>query len=233
VDAAGNEINPTDSTFTYDLTAGTITISGAPNWTGHAQPFKLIHRIEDEMVIADLDISGQVSFNRPVTHVFPANDAYLSSALEMGNLQARSTDFFTQATWTNVWSNVLIGDEPLLQFDSQNYDIAVYNDGAIQERWVLIFTSNDHYKCIGENIGQIATAQSINADFAPSNPVSGVPYFIIPSGAFGLGGSVGNVFRFNTIAANYPVWVGVTVLPSAGGEIVNDTLELYIRGNGD
>jgi hypothetical protein len=231
LDANGDLVPAGASTYSADLDAGTITFASPLDLGSAVQPLTLEHRVEDAVVARLADDSGAMTVFPPLSHDFPADATYVSTAVTMGNLQARAVNLFTQETWTGEWSDARIGNEPALQFDGQHYAIEVTNDGAIRERFALILTTTTAYRCLGENLGLIAQNVSINEPFAPINPDTGNPYFTIPAGAFGLGGSVGNVFRFNTLAAGSPFGLVLTVLPGLVGALDEDSIEIYIRGN--
>lgn len=102
---------------------------------------------------------------------------------------------------------------------------------ALQERWALIFTSTTDFRIVGESVGQVGTG-TVNADTAPPNPATGAPYFTIKAAGWGGGWSQGNVLRFNTAAANYPIWIARTVLQGPAQQI-NDSFRVQIRGDID
>ena len=39
--------------------------------TGYSQPVTIEHRIEDMAVVRDVQINGEISFTRPLTHAYP------------------------------------------------------------------------------------------------------------------------------------------------------------------
>jgi len=240
-DAAGTIVPAGASTFEASLEAGTITFSASLNLSAFVQPFTFYHTIMADRVVSDVDISGRVRFSPPLQDGMPEG-AYLSSAAEMGDLQARvdMNKLFTQTTWnaaSPVWSDTRVGSEPALQFDSLNYQIAVTNAGAITERWALYFVTPTTFHCVGENLGRITTTPaSINADYAPVNPATqtdenpgGYPYFVVPAGSLN-GPSEGNALRFNTLAAKKKVWALMTVLP---GDATVTTADFSIDIIGD
>jgi hypothetical protein len=94
-----------------------------------------------------------------------------------------------------------------------------------------VFTNSTTYNIIGESVGQVGTGNMVS-DPAPNNPSTGVPYFHLDPLGWGSGWAAGNVLRFNTIAANYPVWIARTIQqgpPTAQ----NDSFTLQIRGDID
>lgn len=105
------------------------------------------------------------------------------------------------------------------------------NRGALEEKWALIFTSNTAFRVVGKSVGQIATGD-INTNLAPVNPATGVPYFTLQALGWGSGWAAGNVLRFNTAAANYPVWLARTVLQGPATAL-NDSFQLQVRGDID
>lgn len=228
-DAAGLKVET--AKFTANLDAGTVTFSDPLDLTGYTQPLTIEHRIEDMALCTDVQITGDIAISAQLTHDFAANTSYLSSALIIGDLQGRVANLFEQSTWTAVWSDVLIGSAPTSSYDDTNHPFVVTNKGAATERWAIIFTSASDFKCVGETFGQIALG-NININFAPTNPATGVPYFTIPATGWGSGWATGNVLRFNTIGANYPVWLARTTLQGPPTAFI-DNFRLQIRGDAD
>jgi hypothetical protein len=141
------------------------------------------------------------------------------------------TDFFHQSTWTNVWDDSRIGDDTTAKYNAASYPIAVRNDAAIKQRWLIKFVSSTSFVVIGETVGQIATG-NITADLTPINPLTGLPYFSIDADGWGSGWSTGNCVRFNTVAASAPIWAARCVL---SGEATNDadSFSIQVRGDAD
>lgn len=202
------------SMYSVDLDAGTLTILAGVSTTGLTAPFFLEHRIEDMVLVSDATIDGTLQFTRAISHDYPANESYVSSALEIGNLQARVYNIFEQETWLEHWLDTLEGDAPLAQFNNAAYPAVATNQGAIKQRWALIFTSSSAFKIVGEQVGQVGTGD-INTNVAPVNPLFNAPYFTLDHRAFGSGWPVGAVLRFNTDGADFPFSVVRTVLQSA------------------
>ncbi|MDH0033106.1 hypothetical protein N5D06_17985, partial [Acinetobacter sp. GD03873] len=112
------------------------------------------------------------------------------------------------------------------------YPIQVTNKGAIQERWAIVFIDTTNFRIIGEVSGQIGTG-NVNADCMPINPVTSEPYFQVKKEGWGAGGWVsGNVLRFNTIAAMYPIWCIRTVKQSEPA-VLGDNFQIMFRGDID
>lgn len=214
--------------YTRDLEAGTVTFEDV---AGYDQPITIEHRIEDMAQISDVQINGELSFTRPISHDYPAETSYVASALIAGDLRARVSHFWDQQTWDNTWTDSIQGNAAVASYNDTVYPIVVTNAGAITERWALRFTSSSSFDVIGENVGLVYQG-SINAECAPMNPVTNVPYFTIASAGWGSGWSAGNVVRMNTVGAQFPVWVVRTV--QQGPETVpNDCFTLLVRGDVD
>lgn len=213
--------------YTTDLEAGTVTFTDV---TGYSQPVTIEHRIEDMGVVREVQINGEISFTRPLTHTYPLG-SYVSSALIAGDLFARVPLVFDQASWNATWSDLLVGGAATATFNIAQYPIVVSNRGAIAERWIVRFTNTTAFEVIGENVGVIAVGNT-STDCSPVNPSTSVPYFTIPALGWGAGWATGNVLRFNTIGAQFPVWVVRTI--QQGPETVpDDTFTLLIRGDVD
>ncbi|MGD7392272.1 hypothetical protein ACQCQ2_26995, partial [Ralstonia pseudosolanacearum] len=125
--------------YASDLDAGTVTLRASPS--GMALPLVAEHRIEDMGLISDTQINGVLTLTRPLTHDYPARDSRVSSALIIGDLQARAHTLFAQQTWTGEWKDVRIGANTIAQYNETVYPVEVTNRGAIEERWALIFTN--------------------------------------------------------------------------------------------
>lgn len=223
----GNNGTVITTGYTADLEAGTVTFN---NVSGYSQPVRVEHRIEDMGLISDVQITGAITFTRPLTHTYPLG-SYVSSALVAGDLRARVSAIFDQQTWSNAWSDTVTGNSAPATFNDAVYPVAVTNRGAITERWAVVFTSSTAFNVVGENVGVIAQGNT-STDCSPTNPATGTPYFTIPATGWGLGWSAGNALRFNTVAASFPVWVARTILQ--GPETVeNDNFTLLVRGDVD
>ena len=173
-------------------------------------------RIEDRVLCADSQITGEIGINRGLSHDYPAG-SYLSTCLILGemngsqDLQGRVENIFDQKTWTAVFSDQRIGDGTDAQYNDVVYPIVVDNANAITERWAIHFTSASNIEVIGEASG-IIWSGNISTDCAPLNPRTGEPYFTIPAAGWGSGWGTGNVLRFNTVGGLAPVWFIRTVL---------------------
>jgi len=228
-DAAGALV-PT-AKYSVDLDAGTATFLDV---SGLATPLTLEHRVEDMALVSDLQIEtggkGVLTLTRGLSHAYPLG-SYVSSALVIGDMFARVGVFFSQQTWTGMWSDSRIGSNTTAQYNDTVHPVEVTNRGAIQERWMIQFTSSTNFNVIGEYSGQVDSG-SINSDCAPINPNTGTPYFTIRAVGWGLGWATGYVVRFNTVAANYPVWIARTIL-QGNASAHTDRFRLQIRGDAD
>lgn len=203
----GNDGHVIQTGYTEDLEAGTATPT---NVTGWSQPVHMEHRIEDYALIREAQIDGTITFTRPLTHNYPLG-SFVSSALRAGDLKARMSLMFDQATWDGVtFSDVLSGSAAPGTYNVGSYPMVLTNAGAITERWALRFKTTTTFDIIGEHVGNIGEG-SINTVTAPINPATGVPYFTLPVEGWGGGWAVGNVVRQNTIGAMFPFWLIRTV----------------------
>lgn len=214
--------------YTADLETGLVTFTSVASYV---QPVTIEHRIEDMAVVRDVQISGEVTFTRPMTHAYPIG-SYLSSALISSDLKARVSHLFDQATWTgSTWLDDVSGSVATGTYNSGLSPIVVTNKGAVSERWALVFTNTTTFNIVGEHVGVIGTG-SINTSLAPLNPATGVPYFTVPALGWGIGWATGNILRFNTVGAMSPVWVVRTVQqgPNTG---IQHSFTLLSRGDVD
>ncbi|MFW1815748.1 hypothetical protein ACG9X6_13970 [Acinetobacter guillouiae] len=213
----------------YDY--GEVTLSGDFALNSLTPPLNIKYRYQDMGLIRDVQISGQVTFTKPLTHNYSAKNTIVGSALVIGDMQARYSNMFSQGTWGNVWVEEPTGAPISARYNDALYPIATTNKGAIQERWALVFTDNTNFRIIGQYSGQIGTA-NINTDCEPINPVTGVPYFKIKKEGWGSGWVNNNVVFFETHAAMFPVWVIRTVKQSEPTELT-DQFQIMLRGDID
>jgi hypothetical protein len=218
--------------YEVDFNAGTIVFPVGSDITGLDQPFTVEHRIEDELMALSADISGKINLVAALMHDYPAGTSYVSSKLRKGDLFARAFGYIEQSTWTGEWSDDLIGTQPTASYNRIDYPIEVTNRGAITERWAIIFTGSTSVRVVGENVGQVLTNVSINADIAPINPQTGVPYFTIPDLGWGGGWAAGNVLRLNTAACGSAAWVSRAVLQGPP-TVASDSAVIAFRADVD
>jgi len=217
--------------YVVDYDYGKVTLSGDFALNALVAPISAAYRYQDMGLINDVQINGQITLTKPVTHNYDADNSIVGSALVVGDMFSRYTAKFAQNTWNNAWADEATGAGISANYNDALYPIAVTNKGAIQERWALIFTDNTNFRCVGEYSGQIGTG-SVNVDFAPINPVTGLPYFTVKKEGWGAGWANGNVLRFNTIAAMYPIWCIRTVKQSEPTTL-SDNFQIMYRGDID
>lgn len=228
-DASGIKV-PFDM-YTVDYDYGRFTLNGDFALNALVAPLKSKYRYQDMGLIRDVQINGQLTFTKPLTHNYEAESTVVGSALIIDEMQARYTRKFVQQTWNSLWADEAAGTPISANYNDSIYPLQVTNQGAIQERWAIVFTDATNFRCIGEYTGQIGTG-TISADFFPFNPTTNAPYFLIKKEGWGTGWASGNVLRFNTIAANYPVWVIRTVMQSEPSQI-SDQFQIMLRGDID
>jgi hypothetical protein len=224
IGADGQVIN---TGYTADLAGGTLSVSSVVGWS---QPVRIQHRIEEVLACAELSAErpDRVRFIRATQRTFPPG-AYLSSAISLGDLQARASASWEQEAWTSTWSDARIGNGPAAQYDQLAHPVEVVNRHAVTERWRLDWTSSTTVRVIGEQLGVLGS-YSILADVAPLNPATGGPYFTVRAAGFGTGWQAGNQLRINTFGAIAPFWAGLVLLPAAGTGTA-DSIELCGRGD--
>ncbi|WP_180075133.1 hypothetical protein [Acinetobacter sp. YH12254] len=218
--------------YTVDYDYGRVTLGGDFLLGNLVAPLAVKYRYQDMGLIRDVQINGQLTFTKPLTHNYDSVDTIVGSALVIGDMQARYTRKFVQQAWSSVWNDEPTGSGISANYNDSLYPLQVTNKGAIQERWAVVFTSPENFYCVGEYTGRLTLTGSTNADYAPVNPVTGVPYFTIKKEGWGTGWANGNVLRFNTVAANFPVWVIRTVKQSEPA-VLSDQFQIMLRGDID
>ncbi|MBF6987258.1 hypothetical protein [Cupriavidus sp. IK-TO18] len=231
IDSSNPPVVMNPSMYATNLDAGTLTFNGTVSTSGMVGTIYVENRIEDMSLLSDVQITGQLTLMRQLTHTYPADESRVSSALIMGDLQARRSLSFTQTTWASVFADTVSGGSPASTYNFTTYPLVVTDKSCIQERWAIVFTDTINFRVIGESVGQIAVG-SVNSDCSPTNPSTGQPFFTLAALGWGGGWAAGNVLRFNTAAANYPLWLARTVLQSVpSGQ--SDSFRVQIRGDID
>lgn len=215
--------------FSVNLASGEITMATPLSLAGYEEPLVALHSVEDMALCTDAEITGQLKLAQALSRGYNAATTYVSSALVLGDVQARYEGLFEQNTWTTVWSDGLIGDPPSsgAQYNELTYPLQVLNRDAITQRWALVFTSSTGGNIVAEELGILGTFTT-SVDLAPTNPATGQPYFQMAAAGFGLGWATGNVIRFNTIAAGGPIWAARTVRTGAASG-TDDRARLQLR----
>ncbi|MGI2151758.1 hypothetical protein ACROAK_02550 [Shewanella oncorhynchi] len=209
--------------YTWVKATGVVTLNS--DFTGFTAPFVLTDTIGEIALVTDVQAQALILAS-PLSQTYPIG-ANVSSVQNLGDLQARIGTVRDMSAWANNWD--LDGAPATGNMNTVDFPIEVRNDTAVNEDWVLIFTSATAFRCVGRRLGQIATGDTIN-DFAPVNPLTLQPYFIIRSGAFGGGWQSGEAIRFMSYAASKPVMLLRTV-QSGHSQITTDRAVLAFRGN--
>ncbi|CAM3896667.1 hypothetical protein [Rheinheimera salexigens] len=227
VDSTGASLwHPLSTHYEYDKATGEVTIVDV---TGFTAPYELIDTLSELTLVTGVT-GSTLKIRAPLVGSFPAG-SIVSSVYQLGDLQARTTNMFDQNIWDGTWADVIKGDPATANYNAINYPIEVANQSAVNERWAIIFTSDTAFRCVGKNVGQVASGDILN-DFSPINPATNQPFFIIRSSGWGGGWQPGNVLRFNTVAASKPAVLLRSV--SAGhSAIEQDSIRLHFRGNAE
>jgi hypothetical protein len=219
--------------YTLDKEAGTATLSATfsaidENGEALGSTLYFVHRIEDMALVSEARIDGQLTLVQPITHDYPAG-SWVASAVYLGTLYARVANMRAYTTDVGYDEDESTPIETDASYNDISYPIAIDNNGAVPDRWMIKFTGTTAFSLYSEERGLVATG-STAADFSPINPDTGTPYFTIQSDGWGSGWSVGNCVYFDTYAAAAPLWMIRTVLPGEATED-SDQIQLELRGD--
>lgn len=227
VDSTGRMVTE----YVINMVSGSGGFTSAFDPTNYVLPLTAKYKIQDMALVTDVQVSGVLSMSKVISHSYSKN-ATLSSAIIINNMQARAYNKFHQSSWNSAWSDASSGGSAIsANYNTVYYPVQVTNRGAIKERWAIVFTSSSQFRCIGEFVGEIG-AGSVSEDFAPINPFTGTPYFTIKKEGWGSGWSPSYVMRFNTEAANFPIWIVRTILQSEESDL-KDRFVMQLRGDID
>lgn len=232
-DAEGTKIP--DTQYTVNLSLGSITMASNLDLTDYNQPLSGWTVINDEVLVTSISEVNRIHFTPALTHDYPSESAFLSACVPVGDLGASITPPFSQSAWTSVWQDTVIGNPITAKYDYDSYPIIVTNDGAITERWRIVFASATTVHIIGEHIGQIThSAISITGNIAPINAITDKPYFTIDALGWSAGWIAGNLLRFNTEGADYGIWAIRCTQPSIAPDPgTPDRVRLTLLGDVD
>lgn len=167
--------------------------------------------------------AGEVTVATGLANAYPTGSK-VTALLPLGDLRAQLNGTpFTQQVWSRTWSDVATG--PAI---SANYSgaIALTNEGAIDDRWAIVFKTSTTFDLLSERFGTLA-AGSVGTNFLPLNPMTSEPYFTLFASGWGSGWLPGHVLRFNTRAAAGGLWVARCVSPGAASGTQLAKLAIY------
>jgi hypothetical protein len=215
--------DPTDSNYSVDKTTGVVTLNS--NFSGFTAPFVLSDTIGELALVVD-KTDTTLTLANELSQTYPLNSD-VSSIYNLGDMQARVGAVRDMTSWSNNWD--VDGTPATANMNVVDYPIEVLNDRAVNEDWVLIFTSPTAFRFVGKRVGQIALGDTLN-DFAPINPLTQAPYLIIRKQAFGAGWNAGEAVRFETAASSKPTML-VRTIKSGHSQITTDSATIAFRGN--
>ncbi len=237
--------DPITEAYELDRANGTVLFDDI---AGLATPIAVRSTVADLRMITDVQINGEVTLARPITHDFPAGESILASCLIHGDRRARVSATWDQQTWNGTWSDSIVGAAATATLNLIDFPITVTNEGCDTDRWLLRWTNPSAVELISEKRGLVwsGTWTPGGDNIAPINPrtriwddatqtwLGGTPYLVIPGQANGGGWAAGNVVRINTVGAIAPLWLARAIQQS--DEPLDDGAdgcELYCLGNVD
>lgn len=223
-DANGASLWTSENThYTVNKVAGTVTINS--DFAGFAAPFVLTDVIS-ELALVSSFTPNSIVLAKPLSREYPI-EATVASVWILGDLQARVGQVRDMSAWANNWD--VDGDPATGNYNSVDFPIEVKNNTAVNEDWALIMTSPTAFRCVGCRLGQIGLGDTLN-DFAPINPVTNSPYFVLRKGGWGGGWQQGEVLRFPTFAASKPIML-LRNVQVGHSQITKDKAVLSFFGN--
>lgn len=90
-------------------------------------------------------------------------------------------------------------------FDSSGDPVTAHCAGAVEDTFTMTFSNATAFTCAGLVSGSVGSG-SIAADFSPTNPDTGTPYFTLPAAGWGGTWAAGNTLSFTTHPAAMPLW---------------------------
>ena len=216
--------------YTADLLAGTVTMATPLSLSGYAQPLVARMLVGDLVSVSDVLIDGTLTLGSALTRDY-TTAARVSSMLRGGNLRARVSVLFDQASWDGVtWQDAVSGSVATATFDSVTYPPQVRNDSSRRERWALKFTSATGGQIIGETFGVVGAGFTTTANVVITNPFTGQPDLVLDWHGFGSGWAAGNIIRINVESAQLPAWLLRCTSPGAQA-LATDRVQILAYGD--
>ncbi|KZX00065.1 hypothetical protein JL49_13285 [Pseudoalteromonas luteoviolacea] len=212
----------TGDNYSYDAETGIVTIKAGIS--AFKAPF-IVTTIKSELAQIDSINGNNVQLLTRLSQTYPVGST-VSSVQRLGNFQSRTSDERTVSAWQNNFEDV--GSSASNSINTIQYPIQIENIGAINQRWAVVFSTNEEFTVFGETLGAVHTG-AITADCAPINPFVNASYFVIPKGAFGAGLSPGEGFLFTTHAASQPIMLVRSISPGHTS-IEHDSSTIAFRG---
>ncbi|MDH0031325.1 MULTISPECIES: hypothetical protein, partial [unclassified Acinetobacter] len=91
--------------YTVDYDYGRVTLGGDFALNSLIAPISASYRYQDIGLINDVQINGQITFTKPVTHNYDADNSIVGSVVVVGDMFSRYTSKFVQGTWNSVWDD--------------------------------------------------------------------------------------------------------------------------------
>ena len=158
----------------------------------------------------------------------------VSNAVVVGDLVSSEGTYFSESVWPGGWYDEMQGVPADGTYDSINYPAVVTNNGAVTERWKCTVTgvTPTLMQVEGEAVGIVLTDAPISGSISPANPNATDPYFTLPPAAWSAEGThqIGNVYRWNTIGTEVPLWICRTI-NARSSDTATDDFILEIRGD--
>lgn len=136
-------------------------------------------------VVATVDLANQVA------SAFAAAQTRVSGMLEYGDVVA-SADGFTDSSVGGI-------------YDDSTYPVELANDGAEEDYFTLVMTSGTAFSASGASAGDLG-AGNTSADFEPTNPATGTPFFALRAAGWTGAPQAGDQIAFSTHVGAAPIW---------------------------
>jgi hypothetical protein len=135
-----------------------------------------------------------------------AAQTYVGICLESNDVEPASLDWVeTSAAGT---------------YDEASYPPDLDNRGTVTDSFTILFSDATNFGCTGVAEGSLGVG-STGSDFAPTNPITGQPYFTIDKDGWGGSWVNGDTVTFKTVASASGIWLKEIVPPATAAEPFN------------
>jgi len=181
-------INIGSTSITVTLKDASLNIFNSGDTIVLAQGI-LSERFDNIIVVSKIGAVVTITLNRPTKYNYSIG-SIISSCIRLSTLSG----FGSKPNITSTLGTY-----------NSSFPIEVFGNGGVRQSWTLTFTSESTFTCAGNKIGFLQNG-NIHSHYAPLNPYTGTPYFVIDRRLWEGVYQSGDIARFGTSIAATAIW---------------------------
>lgn len=199
--------------------------------TGIANPFSIgtVIRVTDKPTVSD---SGNEDF---VTVTGVSGSTGVITLTVSPNVNSSYTAASTKVACVYEYGDLVANVSGLVDASAGGSldisQIVCNNKASIDSVWTFSFTSATAFNVSSSVLGSVGSGNIITSTYSVNNSTFSLPYFTIPSAAWGGTFVNGDTFNFTTNAATVPLWVKRVVPAGSTPTTVNKAVFVLDGGS--